>query len=281
MARNARLLLIDPQNDFCDLPAGTQLGAPSPTLPVPGAHADMLRIGELIPKLQHCLEAIAITLDSHHRIDIAHPPFWRKGDGGMVTPFTEITARAVRDGAFIPHDVALRERVLAYLEELESRGRYKLMVWPIHCEIGTWGNNVHEAVARSSHAWEERRGQNIDYFFKGENPWTEHYSAAMAEVPLDDDPATQLNRALIAWANTAEHLVVAGEASSHCVRATVEHILEHWSPPTSEHCQRVVLLTDCMSPVPGFEAQAQDFLTAARGRGVRLMTSVEAIAFLK
>jgi nicotinamidase-related amidase len=76
-------------------------------------------------------------------------------------------------------------------------------------------------------------------------------------------------------------LVVAGEASSHCVRATVEHILEHLSPPTSEHFQRVVLVTDCMSPVPGFEAQAQDFLTAAKARGVRLMTSVEAIAFLK
>jgi nicotinamidase/pyrazinamidase len=281
MARNTRLLLIDPQNDFCDLPAAMSPGSPVPTLPVPGAHADMLRVAELIPKLQHCLEAIAITLDSHHRIDIAHPPFWRKGDGGVVTPFTEITARSVRDGAFVPHDVKLRERALAYLDELEARGRYKLMVWPIHCEIGTWGNNVHDAVARSGHAWEEGRGRNIDYFLKGENPWTEHYSAAMAEVPLDDDPATQLNRALIAWADAAEHLVVAGEASSHCVRATVEHILENSAPQTTERFQRIVLLTDCMSPVPGFEAQAQDFLTAARVRGVSLMTSVEAIAFLK
>jgi hypothetical protein len=29
---------------------------------------------------------------------------------------------------------------------------------------------------------------------KGENPWTEHYSAVQAEVPDDDDPRTQLNR---------------------------------------------------------------------------------------
>ncbi len=43
MARNIRLLLIDPQNDFCDLPPPAR-----PRLPVPGAHADMLRVGELI-----------------------------------------------------------------------------------------------------------------------------------------------------------------------------------------------------------------------------------------
>jgi len=241
----------------------------------------MLRVGELISKAQSCLEAIAITLDSHHRLDIAHPPFWRKGNGNAVQPFTEITARAVREGEFVPYDGALRERVLSYLEALEARGRYKLMVWPIHCEIGTWGNNVHEFVQHAVHAWEERRGRHADYFFKGENPWTEHYSAAMAEVPLSDDPNTQLNRALLDWANAAETLVIAGEASSHCVRATAEHLWENLLPQTSEHFERVLLLTDCMSPVPGFEAHAQAFFTDAAARGVRLVTSVEAIDLLK
>lgn len=278
MARHARLLLIDPQNDFCDLPASA---APLvPALPVPGAHADMVRISELIPKLHHCLEAIAITLDSHHRIDIAHPPFWRKGDGTSVAPFTEITARSVREGEFVPRNVNLLQRVLVYLDALEAGGRYKLMVWPIHCEIGTWGNNVHDAVLRASHLWEEERGRNIDFFSKGENPWTEHYSAALAEVPLADDPATQLNQALIDWANAAEVLVVAGEASSHCVRATVEHLLEHLAPQTAEHFRRVVLLIDCMSPVPGFEAQAEAFLAAAKARGVRLLSSSELTSLL-
>jgi nicotinamidase-related amidase len=276
MPRNLRLLLIDPQNDFCDLPEPAK-----PSLPVPGAHADMLRIGELIPKLQDCLEAIAITLDSHHRIDIAHPPFWRKGDGSPVSPFTQITACAVRESEFVPHDFTQRERVIAYLDALEARGRYKLMVWPIHCEIGTWGNNVHNAVQHASHDWEERRGRNVDYFLKGENPWTEHYSAAMAEVPLAEDPATQLNQALITWANQAEVLVVAGEASSHCVRATVEHLLENLPQQTPDHFGRVVLLTDCMSPVPGFEAEAHAFLTTAKAQGVRLMPSVELPTFLQ
>lgn len=281
MARNVRLLLIDPQNDFCDLPAPSRLAGRVPALPVPGAHADMLRVGELIPKLQHCLEAIAITLDSHHRIDIAQPPFWRRADGNPVTPFTEITARAVRDGEFAPHAAYLMEHALTYLDALEARGRYTLMVWPIHCEIGTWGHNVHDAVQHATHAWEELRCRNVDFFFKGENPWTEHYSAVMAEVPLADDPDTQLNQALVTWANDAEWLVVAGEASSHCVRATVEHLIEHLVPQNPEHLGRVVLLTDCISTVPGFEVQSADFLNSANQRGVRLLTSIEAATLLK
>lgn len=276
MARTARLLLIDPQNDFCDLPAPAQ-----PSLPVPGADADMQRVGQLIPEIYDCLDAIAITLDSHHRIDIAHPPFWRTGEGATVKPFTQITAAAVRAGQFTPRDVALTARVLGYLDALEARGRYQLMVWPVHCEIGTWGHNVHGAVQTACQAWQERRGKNVDYFFKGENPWTEHYSAAMAEVPLAEDPATQLNQALVNWTNAADVLLVAGEASSHCVRATVEHLLDHLQPAEPEHFQRIVLLTDCMSPVLGFEAQAIEFLAAAKRKGVQLRTSVEALELLK
>jgi len=41
-----------------------------------------------------------------------------------------------------------------------------------------------------------------------------------------------------------------------------------------------VLLTDCMSPVAGFEAQHQAFLDAMRARGVRLATSNEALGLL-
>jgi hypothetical protein len=49
----------------------------------------------------------------------------------------------------------------------------------------------------------------------------------MAEVPDPADPAPQLNRALIDAAGARHRLLVAGEASSHCVRATTEHLVEH------------------------------------------------------
>lgn len=275
MTKDIRLLLIDPQNDFCDLAKPAR-----PALPVPGADADMQRVGQLVHRFVDRWTRVGVTLDTHRRIDIAHPPFWRKSDLSPVSPFTEITAEAVRAGQFVPHDRALDERALKYLDELESRQRYRLMVWPIHCEIGTWGHNVHGAVHDACHQWEERHGRNVDYFVKGLNPWTEHYSAAQAEVPLADDPATQLNRELIDWANEAELLFIAGEASSHCVRATVEDLIEYATAKSPRDLSRMVLLPDCMSAVPGFESHAHAFFRDAQQHGVRVATNTEAATLL-
>jgi nicotinamidase/pyrazinamidase len=274
-----QLLIIDPQNDFCDWPAAadTPPGA-TPALPVAGAHADMQRTAALIDAAGHRLDGITITLDSHHRLDIAHPGFWRRADGQAVSPFTPITAAQVRAGEFAPRDATALPRALAYLDELEARGRYTLMVWPVHCEIGSWGHNVHSAVRGAYNRWEEARQATVQKVVKGTNPWTEHYSAVQAEVPAGDDPATELNTALLADLDRFDLILIAGEASSHCVKATTEHIVQHLPGGRPE---RLVLLTDCMSPVAGFEAQAEAFLAAMRAKGVRLMSSAEATALLR
>jgi nicotinamidase/pyrazinamidase len=270
-----QLLIIDPQNDFCDLPA-----APGsvPALPVAGADADMRRTAALIDAAADRLDAITVTLDSHHRLDIAHPGFWQRADGRPVDPFTAITAAQVRAGDFQPRDTAALPRVLAYLDELEARGRYTLMVWPVHCEIGSWGHNVHAAVRAAYNRWEEARQATVHKVIKGTNPWTEHYSAVQAEVPTADDPGTALNTSLLQDLDRCEQVLIAGEASSHCVKATTEHIVQHLP---GGRPQRLVLLTDCMSPVSGFEAQAEAFLAAMRAQGVRLMTSTEALRWLQ
>lgn len=284
MKRNIKLLIIDPQNDFCDLPDGWQAANPlngqrvAPALPVSGAHADMQRLAALIRAGQDALADIIITLDSHHRVDIAHPPFWAQAGGSPVQPFTTISARQVRDGQYVSKDAAALPRVLAYLDELEARGRYTLMVWPIHCEIGTWGNNVHADVQSACNAWEEKRLRTVKQVYKGANPWTEHYSAMQAEVPDAADPDTQLNQALIAELDRADVLLIGGEASSHCVKATTEHIVDNLP---SGRLDRVILLTDCMSPVGGFEAQAEAFLADMRSRGVQLATSADVLPLLQ
>ena len=271
------LLLIDPQNDFCDLPPAQCPPGEAPALPVTGAHADLQRVAAFIDAAATQLTAITVTLDSHLRLDIAHPGFWQSADGGAVAPFTPITAVQVRTGAFRPRDEAALPRVLAYLDELEARGRYTLMVWPVHCEIGSWGQAVHADVRAAYNRWEEARQRSVQRVLKGSNPWTEHYSAVMAEVPDDSDPGTQLNRELITQLARSDRLLVAGEASSHCVRATVEHLAEH----LGEKLDRLLLLSDCMSPVAGFEAQALSFLDAMRTRGLRVMTSIQALALLR
>ena len=284
MKRNIQLLIIDPQNDFCDLPESWQPADPlsgkciAPSLPVSGAHADMRRLAALIRSGQDGLSDIIVTLDSHHRVDIAHPPFWAQADGSPVNPFTMISAQQVRDGQYAPKDAAALPRVLAYLDELEARGRYTLMVWPIHCEIGTWGNNVHADVQSACNAWEEKRLSIVKQIYKGANPWTEHYSAMQAEVPDAKDPDTQLNQALIAELDRADVLLIGGEASSHCVKATTEHIVDNLP---SGRLDRVILLTDCMSPVGGFEAQSEAFLADMRRRGVQLASSADVLPLLK
>jgi len=275
-----QLLIIDPQNDFCDLPAAWRPidpltgAAVAPALPVAGAHADMQRLAGFIRQAGDALDGITVTLDSHHHVDVAHPTFWQQGDGGAVTPFTAITAAQVREGRYRPRDADALPRTLAYLDELEARGRYTLMVWPVHCEIGSWGHGIHADVRAACNAWEERRLAQVDMVTKGENPWTEHYSAVQAEVPLDADPGTQLNRALIAALDRADRLLIAGEAGSHCVRATTEHIVAHLPGGRPE---RVVLLTDCISPVGGFEAQQQGFFDAMARLGVQLAPSTQVL----
>lgn len=278
MTNTAALLIIDPQNDFCDLPESWWGHDPisnqkiAPALPVSGAHADMLRLSTFIQENVDSLSDITVTLDSHHRLDIAHPGFWKMADGSAVAPFTQITAAQVRANIVTPKDPCAVSRTLAYLDELERRGRYTLMVWPAHCEIGGWGHNIHASIHASCQLWEEKRLRIVHTVFKGINPWTEHYSALQAEVPDPADPHTQLNSALISKLAQANTLLIAGEASSHCVKSTVEHLVEN-SFHTSQN--RIVLLTDCMSPVFGFETHTEAFLSSMRERGIRLATSTQ------
>jgi nicotinamidase-related amidase len=110
------------------------------------------------------------------------------------------------------------------------------------------------------------------------NPWTEHYSAIMAEVPDPADAGTQLNAALIAQLRAADRVFIAGEAGSHCVRATTEHIVANWAP---EELGKLVLIEDCISPVTGFETHYTDFLSVMRVRGLRIARAAEVIAELQ
>jgi len=278
MPRSTHLLIVDPQNDFCDLPESYRPLDPltglavAPALPIAGAHADMQRLARFIDATAPVLSSITVTLDSHHRLDIAHPTFWRAGNGDPVAPFTPITAAQLRAGEFVPrHDDDL-PRTLNYLDELEARGRYTLMAWPVHCEIGTWGHNVHPDVRAAYGRWEEERQFIVRKVPKGANPWTEHYSALMAEVPDADDPRSQLNRGLLDSLDRADLILIAGEAGSHCVKATVEHLAEHLP---GGNLSRIVLLTDCMSPVAGFANAQSSFLQRMRDLGVQERTSTD------
>ena len=146
------------------------------------------------------------------------------------------------------------------------------MVWPVHCEIGSWGHEIHQDLKQACNRWEASGNLRVSVVAKGENPWTEHYSALMAEVPDPEDPSTHLNQGLLASLRATDRVYIAGEAGSHCVKATMEHLVEHW--PKGEH-ERLTLIEDCISPVGGFEAVYQDFLDGLRTKGVRVLHTNE------
>jgi nicotinamidase/pyrazinamidase len=282
--QNVRLLLIDPQNDFCDipedelpmLPHGTAAGIPRaparPALAVAGADADMKRLADLIARIGPSLSGIHVTLDSHHAVDIAHPAWWRDADGASPRPFTVITAADIVRGAWQAREPRLQAHSRAYVEALEAEGRYQLVVWPEHCLLGTWGHNIHAAVNAALDDWTRRNLRQVDFIVKGLNPKTEHYSAVRAEVPDPDDPSTLPNRRLADSLADADVIMVAGEALSHCVANTVRDLAELLG---DDGVGKLVLLTDCTSPVGGFEGVGADFVRDLTARGMRTALSTD------
>ncbi len=265
-----RLLAIDPQNDFMDI-AGA-------TLPVPGADADMRRLATFLDAAQAHLDDIVVTLDSHASVGVERTSFWLDAQGQPVAPFTLIKAADLRAGTYQPRNPALRAQVLQYLEALEAASARTLIVWPVHCVLGTWGHNIHTSLAEGIARWEMQRGFTCEKVLKGLNPLTEQYSAFRAEVPRTDDSRTANNATLMArLAEGDATLLVAGEALSHCVAASGDDMLAQMD---AARLRNTVFLTDCMSPVAGFEQAGLEFLDRVRAAGGRTMTTAEVLQAL-
>jgi nicotinamidase/pyrazinamidase len=261
MTLRVEAIIIDPQMDFCDHPSRAG------SLAVPGAHADMQRLAGFLEKNIFRLDDIHVTLDSHHVVDIAHPIWWKDQNGNAPAPFTMITADMVRSGLWSTRNPAVAARSLAYVETLEAKGRYQLVIWPEHCLIGSQGHSVHPDVHDALLSWDRKNFGMFNAVTKGSNPFTEHYSGVQAEVPDANDPSTQLNMSLIDTLQQADLVIIAGEALSHCVANTVRDIAANFDPAS---ISKLVLLEDTCSPVPSFEKAAQDFINDMTRLGMRL-----------
>jgi nicotinamidase/pyrazinamidase len=267
--KNVEMLIIDPQNDFCD---------PTGNLFVVGADKDMERLAKFVAKNYMKLGDIHVTLDTHHNLDVAHPLFWIDRKGKHPDPFTMISKDDVVNGVWRPfhgkqNDAlygTLRDRMIHYVTQLEANGRYMLIIWPPHCLIGTWGHNVYPALMEQFHRMERDRVGWIDYVTKGSNLFTEHYSGVKADVPDPQDPGTNLNSKLVETLKSADEILISGEALSHCVKFTVTDIANQFS---DDAISKFVLLRDTCSSVTGFEQMGEDFVKELSARGMRLATT--------
>jgi len=265
------LVIIDPQNDFCfpdmtDLikdfqhdhvgvddtldkfMKNTYMNTGPGSLFVPGAYEDMQRLAGLVDRIGQSLNDIHVTLDTHHKVDIAHPIWWVGKDGNHPDFFTIISAADVSNGVWRAFNPSMQARSSDYASQLESNGRYPLCIWPPHCLIGTWGHNVVEPLNTALSKWEEQFAF-VDYVTKGSNMWTEHYSAIKADVPDPTDTSTDLNEPFIDDLLKADMILLAGEARSHCLANTVFDIADEFDKDSTELIKKLHLLTDATTDV--------------------------------
>lgn len=255
------LVVIDPQIDFCSKQG---------SLFVNGATEDMERLALFVDRVGHKLDDIHVTLDSHHLVHIANPIFWKDSHGDHPNPFTIITYKDVESGSWMATSPKFQRWALEYTKQLEISGKYSLMVYPVHCVIGSLGHAVFPDLFKSLTKWEEQFAV-VNYVAKGSNIKTEHYSAIKAEVVDPSDPTTQINTNFIQILMDADQIIVAGECSSHCLRSSILDIADAFGD--DKYIKKITLLTDATSPVQGFEKSADDFIKEMVARGMQLSTT--------
>ncbi len=257
-ARHVRLLLVDAQRDFCFPEGSLFVGGRSGR----GALEDNDRLARFIYRNLRHLSEITCTLDTHLPFQIFFPSFWRGRDGEPLPAHREVRAADVRAGEAVPNpDVAawlcggdtawLQRQAEFYCDSLERAGRYTLYLWPPHCLLGGDGHALAGVVqeARLFHAY--ARGARNGTLAKGSHPLTENYSALSPEVLLhfDGSPLEAPNHAFLNELLAADALIVAGQAASHCVRSTLDDLLEAIRARDARLAGRVYVLRDAMSAV--------------------------------
>lgn len=290
---NVQLLLIDPQNDFCEKgpddvcpECGSKLyeryGHPKQareahmpfkgSLYVPGADESMDRVAAMIDRLGRKLTDIHVTLDSHHRFSIFHPGFLLDKNGKHPDPFTVVTHKDIVDGVYKATIQSLQKWLLQYTKTLEEKGRYDYRIWPYHCLIGTPGANIYPSVSAALDRWEQFPGI-VDKIVKGIDWRTEHYSAVRAEVETPD-PCTGLNSDLVETTEKADLIPVAGQASNYCVANTLRDMIAEFG---KDSVKKFVILTDGMDPVPGDDSH-DVFMKEMKDLDVQFSTTTEFLA---
>jgi len=265
---DVRLLIIDPQEDFCN---------PDGALFVPGAVEDCERSAAMIDRLGRAINRIYVTFDSHRQYQIFHTMFWRKSDGSAVQPFDMITHEQILTGGITPIDPNMLDWCLFYTESLEKGGRYPLVIWPYHCLIGTPGWNIQPVIMKSILDWEKRTYRMYNPITKGSNFKTEHYSAVKAEVEVPEDPTTHLNqRGIIDPLENADMIIMMGQARSHCLANTARDIMASFSNP--EYIKKLYIAEDATSDVDGFENLGQGFMDDFVKAGGNITTTTKFLA---
>jgi nicotinamidase/pyrazinamidase len=254
------LIAIDVQNDFMDIP--------SAALGVTGATKDAENIAKFVEKVNP--NTIFASLDSHYGLDISHPSWWTNPDGSFVNPFTLIQSQDILNGKYTPRMDP--KGSLAYVQALETNGEFQHFIWPEHCLIGTTGQSLYPVFSEALQNWMKRNLKWVSFINKGVNPYTEHFGIFRANVP-NGDPGTEINQGVFQTLERHDVIYLVGEARTHCVANSLRQMLQI----APQLANKVVVLEDCMSNVPGlpndFYTYVDSIYEEAKKQGVRFTKS--------
>ena len=279
------LIGIDVQWDFChEGEKGYDPTNPDPNplidivkrpgnLAVSGAQNDSYRLAKLINVAGHKIDDISMTMDSHRTIHIAHPCFWRDDNGSMPTPFTVFETGDVcgKNPKWHPYNPGNQKWCEEYVVALEKRGRNKLCIWPPHCLIGSHGWQVYPPVFEALRNYTQKEWATINWLIKGDDPYTEWYSAVHADVEIPSNTKTMLNTAFIDVFKNSDLILMTGQALSHCLRFSFQDIFETLG---DKAVRKFMLITDTTSPVnvPCFIDDAKNFVKKYTALGMQTCT---------
>jgi nicotinamidase-related amidase len=249
----------------------------------------MIRVANLIDRIGYKLDDIHVTLDSHYAMDGRHPEFWTNSSGTNPIPTNLggglISSTDIESGKWRPiggnskpkvlGGMSVTEFMIKCAKHRESEGVPGLEIWSPHCLIGSTGQSVQSDLYNSLLKWERTYKATINYVVKGTNVFTEHYGALCSNDPIPADPSTGLNTRFIQALDTFGVIYLAGEAASHCVLTTVTQVADNIGD-----ISKLVLLTDCTSPIPAvpgadFPAIYEAWKSGMVARGMKCAKSTD------
>jgi nicotinamidase-related amidase len=251
------LIAVDVQNTFCLPEFELYVGGRSGN----GAVDDNRRLVEFVYRNLGVITQVYPTLDTHQAAQIFHALFFVNERGEHPGPMTTVTVQDIENGVWrfntdlgpsLGIDPAYAQAHLRhYTRTLAETGRYALTIWPYHAMLGSIGHALVPAFEEAMFFHSVARRSQPSFQVKGDETLTEHYSALGPEVLTGPDggaigvPNTQLIHELSRY----DAVIVAGEAKSHCVAWTIQHLLDGFVGIDRKLVRNVYLLEDCTSPV--------------------------------
>lgn len=236
MAKKVIVIGIDEQLDFM----------PDGALGVPNADKDVERFTKFIYDNMDEISKIAVSIDTHIPHQIFHPCWWIDKNGNHPAPYTAITLDDLDKGNYRAVIKPIESR--DYVMHLEQDGKKTLVVWPYHCIQGTTGCSLDNQFGNMVYFHSVAKKSIPITIIKGQDPLSEMYGFLRPEY----DRRGYVNLEFLNLLTNYDMIVIGGEAKSHCVLESIKQILEHFANQP-EITNKIYILEDCMSSIPGFE----------------------------